>query len=133
MDKVTELLQQLISINSVNPSLVPGAPGENELTRFVAEWLEGLDAEVYWIEPILGRPSVLGRIHGSGGGRSIILYAHLDTVGVEGMESPHSPIVRGNQIFGRGAYDMKGGLAYVKRGVLGRNTPNGSGEKEERR
>ena len=40
-----------------------------------------------------------------------MLNAHLDTVGVEGMERPFEPVVRDGRLHGRGAYDMKAGLA----------------------
>jgi acetylornithine deacetylase len=40
-----------------------------------------------------------------------MLNGHLDTVGVAGMQQPHTPRVAGNRLYGRGAYDMKGGVA----------------------
>jgi acetylornithine deacetylase len=48
---------------------------------------------------------------GRGGGRSLVLYGHTDTVGIGGMADPHRPHIEGQRLFGRGAYDMKGGLA----------------------
>lgn len=106
-----ELLEQLVAIDSVNPDLVPGAGGEAALAGFVADWLEraGLEVEVDEVAP--GRPNVVAVARGSGGGRSLMLNAHLDTVGVAGMEHPFEPRVEGRRLFGRGAYDMKGGLA----------------------
>lgn len=64
-------------------------------------------------EAATGRLSVVGVVRGSGGGRSLMLNAHLDTVGVAGMENPHTPRVDGNRLYGRGAYDMKGSLAAI--------------------
>ena len=58
-----------------------------------------------------GRPNVIGIARGSGGGRTLLLNAHTDTVGVAGMERPHEPRVENGCLFGRGAYDMKAGLA----------------------
>ncbi len=52
-------------------------------------------------------------MRGTGGGRSLLLNAHMDTVGVAGMERPHDPVVEGNRLYGRGAFDMKGGLAAI--------------------
>ena len=101
--------------------------GESAIARFVAAWLEDAGFEVTLDEPAQGRPSVVGVARGSGGGRSLMLNAHMDTVGVAGMEHPHEPRVEGNRLYGRGAYDMKGGLAAImlaaaeakQRGLLG--------------
>lgn len=67
--------------------------------------------EVELVEPEPGRPSVLGRLRGAGGGRSLMLNGHLDTVGVEEMERPFEPRIEGGRLHGRGAYDMKGSVA----------------------
>ena len=113
MSETTELLRQLVAINSINPDLVVGGAGEAEIARFVAHWLEraGLEVEIDEAEP--GRPSVVGIVRGSGGGHSLLLNAHMDTVGVAGMEHPHEPFIAGNRLYGRGAYDMKSGLAAI--------------------
>jgi acetylornithine deacetylase len=110
---VTQLLADLVAIDSVNPDLVPGGAGEDEIARFVAGWLEraGLDVTVEEVLP--GRPNVVGVARGSGGGRSLLLNAHMDTVGYEGMEDPLTPRVEGERMYGRGAYDMKAGLAAI--------------------
>ena len=111
MQETVELLSQLVAIDSVNPSLVQGAPGERELASFVANWLERVGAHVEIVPAATGeRPSVLGHLPGAGRGRSLLLYAHLDTVGVTGMGRPHQPVVQGDRLLGRGALDMKGGL-----------------------
>jgi acetylornithine deacetylase len=110
-DDVVALLSDLVAIDSVNPSLVAGGAGEGEIAAFVAAWARaaGLEAEV--LEEVPGRPSVIVRAHGRGGGRTLLLCAHLDTVGVEGMSDPHAPRLDGDRLYGRGAYDMKAGLA----------------------
>jgi acetylornithine deacetylase len=115
MKEITTLLQQLVAINSINPDLVAGGAGEQEIARFVANWLDQAGLEVTLDEPAPGRPSVVGVVRGTGegGGRSLLLNAHMDTVGVTGMERPHDPQVEGNRLYGRGAYDMKGGLAAI--------------------
>jgi acetylornithine deacetylase len=108
-----KLLADLVAIDSVNPALVPGGAGEAEIAAFVAAWLADRGLEVTVDEPRPGRPSVVGVARGAGGGPSLMLNAHLDTVGVEGMDRPHEPIVRDGRLHGRGAYDMKGGLAAI--------------------
>lgn len=106
-----ETLRRLVSIESVNPGLVPGGGGEVEIARYVRDRLEAAGLDVRVLEATPGRPSVVGRLAGGGDGRSLTLNAHLDTVGVEGMEAPFDPEVDGDLLFGRGAYDMKGSLA----------------------
>jgi acetylornithine deacetylase len=111
--EVETLVSQLVAIDSINPDLVPGAAGEAAIAQFVADWLQESGFEVTLDEPVAGRPSVVGIARGSGGGRSLMLNAHMDTVGVAGMEHPHQPKMEGNRLYGRGAYDMKGGLAAI--------------------
>lgn len=108
---VEVLLSDLVAIDSVNPALVPGGAGEAEIARFVAGWAEAAGLAVDIVEPSPGRPSVVATARGHGGGRSLMLNAHLDTVGVAGMAAPHEPRVQDGRLYGRGSYDMKGGLA----------------------
>ncbi len=113
MSEIINLLQQLVAINSINPDLVADGPGEAEIGRFVANWLTRAGLEVEIDEPEPGRPNVIGIVRGSGGGRSLLLNAHMDTVGIAGMERPHEPSIIGSRLYGRGAYDMKAGLAAI--------------------
>ena len=105
------LLSDLVAIDSVNPSLLPGAAGEREIAAFIAGWATsaGLEADVH--ESMPGRPSVVVRARGTGGGRTLLLCGHIDTVGVQGMSEPHTPRIEGDRLYGRGAYDMKAGVA----------------------
>ncbi len=110
---MAELAPQLVAIDSVNPSLVAGGAGEAEIAGFVAGWLEQAGLDVQVLEPVAGRPSVVGVARGSGGGRSLLLNAHLDTVGTAGMDAPFSPRLDSNRLYGRGSLDMKGSLAAI--------------------
>ena len=110
-DYLSSTLADLIRINSINPTLAPGAPGEREIGEYVAAALGSLGLEVRTFEPERGRVTVAGTLRGSGGGKSLMLNAHYDTVGVEGMDEPFSAAVRDGKMFGRGSYDMKGSLA----------------------
>ncbi len=111
MDSLYQLLSDLVAIDSTNPDLVPGAAGEAKIARFIAGWLEAAGLEVHVEEVRPGRPNVVGIARGSGGGKTLMLNGHVDTVGVAGMTEPHRPRILDGRLYGRGAYDMKCGLA----------------------
>ena len=111
MTRLEQLLSDLVAIDSINPDLVPGAAGEAAVAAFIADWLRAAGLEVHLAEVRPGRPNVVGIAHGAGGGRSLLLNGHIDTVGVAGMSQPFRPRVEGGKLYGRGAYDMKGGMA----------------------
>ena len=113
MSELVELTKQLVAIDSVNPELIPGAAGEGDIGRFIAQWFERAGLEVEMDEVAPGRPNVVGIARGAGGGRTLILNAHTDTVGVAGMERGHDPYVEEGRLYGRGAYDMKASLAAI--------------------
>jgi len=106
-----ETLARLVQINSINPTLAPGAPGEREVAEFIVASLVSVGLAVETFEPEPGRTTVVGRLAGTGGGRSLMLNAHCDTVDAAGMADPFSGALRDGKIYGRGAYDMKGSLA----------------------
>lgn len=112
-----DLLAQLVAIDSVNPTLVTHASGERAITDFVSGWLAARGVSVTEVRSLsdADRPSLLGHVAGAGTGNSLMLYAHTDTVGVDGMSSPFSATVRDGALHGRGAYDMKGSLAAIMR------------------
>ncbi len=111
MNELTCLLGGLVSIDSVNPDLVPGANGEGEIASFVAAWLEKCGLEAH-LENVAGdRQNVVAVARGSGGGRSIMLNAHMDTVGVSGMNEPFNPVIKDGRMYGRGTLDTKSALA----------------------
>ena len=110
-DQLTELAAALVAIDSVNPDLVPGGSGEEAIGRFVAGWLADAGLEVSREEIAPGRWNVVGVAPGSGGGRTLLLNGHMDTVGVAGMDAPFEPRVADRRLYGRGAYDMKASLA----------------------
>ncbi len=108
---VIDTLCDLVRINSVNPSLMNDAPGEAEIASYVGKALDAIGLETQRIESIPGRASVVGKRAGSGDGKSLMLNAHLDTVGIVGMDDPFSARVEDGRLHGRGSYDMKGALA----------------------
>jgi acetylornithine deacetylase len=106
MELTDDLLARLVAIDSRNPALVPGGPGEAAIAGVVAEFLGAAGLEVEWVEARPGRPSVIGRLRGAGGGRNLLLNAHTDTVGFGAMVEPLTPRVEDGRLYGRGAYDM---------------------------
>jgi acetylornithine deacetylase len=111
MSVLSDLLASLVAIDSTNPDLIPGAAGEAEIAGFIASWLERLGLDVRLVGSVAGRPNVVAIAHGSGGGRSLLLNGHMDTVGKGGFADAHRPRLQDGRLYGRGAYDMKGGLA----------------------
>jgi len=112
-DYILATLQDIVRIDSINPGLIPGSAGEGELAAYLADALRAIGLEVDVSEPLPGRPNVVGILRGNGGGRSLMLNGHTDTVGVDGMDAPFSAEVRDGKLYGRGAYDMKASLAAM--------------------
>ena len=113
MDSVITLLRDLVAIDSVNPSLVPGGAGEAAVAERIAAALRaaGIDVELTEVAP--GRPNVVGVVEGKAPGRTLMLCGHTDTVGVEGVTAPFDPVVRDGRLYGRGSQDMKSGVAAM--------------------
>jgi acetylornithine deacetylase len=105
---VTELLLELVRIDSTNPLLVPGGAGERELVDYLAGRLDGrFELDLWDVEP--GRPNLVAKLSGTGGGKSLILCGHSDVVGAR--PEAFRPRLRAGRVYGRGALDMKGGIA----------------------
>lgn len=110
---IINTLVDLVRIDSVNPSLSPDGTGEAEIGAYVARGLNGLGLDVTTYDLAPDRVNVVGVLPGTGGGRSLLLNAHLDTVGVEGMADPFGAEIRDGRLYGRGSQDMKGSLAAM--------------------
>jgi acetylornithine deacetylase len=112
-DYLTNILAGLVKINSINPDLSNDGVGEAEIAEYVAEQLRLSGMEVQLQELAPKRYNVVGIRRGRGGGKSLMLNAHLDTVGINGMENPFIPEIQNDRLYGRGSQDMKGGLAAM--------------------
>jgi acetylornithine deacetylase len=119
MDPVIDLLADLVRIDSRNPSLVDGAPGEQAIAMHLARVFRDAGLETHVIEAAPGRPNVVGVLEGRAPGRTLMLCGHTDTVGVDGMAAPFDPVIRDGCLYGRGSQDMKGGLAAMIDAVRG--------------
>ena len=137
-DELVELLADLVRFDTrvPDPDLAPR--DEQRLQGYVAERLRrvGLDVELwepetatllptrYAIPPghhFRGRPQLLARLAGRGGGRTLLLNGHIDVVTVEPRAAwssdPFVPTIRDGRLYGRGACDMKGGVAAMLHAV----------------
>ena len=111
-NRIITLLSELVQINSINRTLSDG-PAEREIAEFIARRLNNLklDAEIQTVGP--DQRNVTAIIAGKDRQRSLLLNAHLDTVGVDGMEQPFTLKREGDRLYGRGTYDMKGSIAIM--------------------
>jgi acetylornithine deacetylase/succinyl-diaminopimelate desuccinylase-like protein len=106
---VTRLLQELIRLDTVNP---PG--NETQAAELLRDYLaeSGVESELHAKVP--ERANLVARLPGSGGGPSLLLLSHTDTVVADAAEwevDPWSGELRGGEVWGRGALDMKGQVA----------------------
>jgi acetylornithine deacetylase len=113
VDRALQLLKDLIAVDSVNPSLVPGAAGEEAIARTLAAAMQAIGLTVTTQIAAPGRPNVVGELTGRAPGRSLMFCGHIDTVGVAGMAAPFAPEERHGRIYGRGSQDMKSGVAAM--------------------
>ena len=119
VSSVTELLQALVRIPSVNPTGDPGTPhtGEQAIADWLAAWLrmEFPAARVELREVLPGRPNVVVRFSDSSGKKPRLLFApHTDTVSVGGMTiDPFGAELRDGKVWGRGTSDTKGSMASM--------------------
>ncbi|KMZ39825.1 MULTISPECIES: ArgE/DapE family deacylase [Bacillales] len=113
-DELISLVQNLIRIDSVNPYLDEDGPGEKEMAAFIRDRLQKAGLEVH-VTPINDTAvNVVGILRGTGGGKSLMLNGHMDTVSAKRMEiPPFEPTLADNKIFGRGSQDMKGSLGAM--------------------
>jgi acetylornithine deacetylase len=108
------LLRELVRVDSRNPGLVSGAPGESAVARLLGDVLRRWGFRVQLMEVLGGRPNVVARIGAARGGRTLMFNGHLDTVGVEGMtHAPFACETNDGLLYGRGSCDMKGGIAAM--------------------
>lgn len=112
----TDLLAELVSIDSVNPGLVASAAGETEIVAYLCDRLESSGFVTSIVEAVgeQGRPSLVATPEAArADAPTIVLNGHLDTVGVAGMDAPFTPRVDDGRLYARGAADMKGGIAAM--------------------
>src|SRR5579862_3143106 len=111
------LLRDLIAIPSVNPMgrAVSGPEYfEGRMSDYLVDFFARLDVPHERIEVVPGRANVVARLARPGSNVTVLYDAHQDTVPVDGMTiAPFQPVERNGRIYGRGACDVKGGMAAM--------------------
>jgi acetylornithine deacetylase len=124
-----DALQLLIRTPSVNPSIDPEkGSGEAAVANAACAWLTSHGVHSWTEEAAPGRPNAVAEA-GAGEGRTLVLCAHLDTVGTAGMTiPPFDPRVEDRRVYGRGAYDMKGSAAAIMAAMVSLADPGAHGD-----
>ena len=116
MSELVELHAAMVQLPSVNPcGREPAGPheGEARMAPFVHEWLANRGIDCWRQEVLPGRDNVVARVEGREE-PPIVFEAHLDTVAAEGMTvPPFEGLIEDGRLYGRGACDVKGGLAAM--------------------
>ena len=132
-DELVALASALIAFDTTARSVGDPPRQEAALQEFLAERLRATGAEIDLWEPdaeqlrgkplvppgldFAGRPQLVARRRGGGGGRSLVLNGHIDVVSVEPRDrwtsDPFTAEVRDGKLYGRGSCDMKGGIASM--------------------
>lgn len=110
-ERVTQILEDLIRADSVNPALPGGRQGEREVAAYIDRFCSRLGMAVTQREVLPGRPNVLARLGAAAAGPTLLIEAHTDTVTTANMPDGLQPRREGGRLYGRGACDTKGGLA----------------------
>ena len=116
-DETVSLIQELVRVNSITPTL-PGVAradvvgGETRVNEILRERYEQAGLETHWVAEDPERRNLVGIRRGGGGGRSLVLNAHVDTVAPVEPDawlagSPWNPEVRDSRLYGLGSTDMK--------------------------
>ena len=117
MDALTRLLSELVAIPSVNPmgrALAGPDYLEAAISRYLERWLGELGVAVERQPIAPGRDNLTARFDSPGAKRTILFDVHQDTVPTEGMTiDPFLPLIEGGRLHGRGACDIKGGMAAM--------------------
>jgi acetylornithine deacetylase/succinyl-diaminopimelate desuccinylase family protein len=118
LQRSLSILKSLVAIESVNPTLVRGGAGERRVAEYLLAVLqaEGIAASLEEVCP--NRFNVVARVRGAGPGPRLLFNGHLDTVSVEGMAAPFTAFEKDGKIFGRGALDMKAGVAAATAALI---------------
>ncbi len=130
MTETVRLLRELVGIGSINPmgrGLTGPAIGEARLTAHLESYLRSLGLRPFRQKVHEGRENLYADWEPPGARRRVLLEAHQDTVPVDSMSiDPFAGDVREGKVWGRGACDVKGGMAAMLtalRRLIGEKAP----------
>ena len=109
--KLIEYLSELVAINSVNPNLSDQGQGEKEIAEYIHFHFKKLGFDSHIFEVAKDRCNTTSFIPGKKSSKALLMNGHIDTVGIEDMDSPFILRQDGDRLYGRGAFDMLAGCA----------------------
>src|SRR3989339_1403006 len=111
-EEVIQILGDLVSINSVNPEYMAGAPGEAEVAAYIEKFFIKNNIPYEFQDVFPDRANIIGTIPGKNDEKHIAFESHMDVVSVKGMTiEPFSPKIKGSRLYGRGSCDTKATMA----------------------
>jgi len=112
-NEISNLLADLISIESVNKGYPGSTDGEKKIAEYIYNYFKKLTIDCIVDEVLPGRPNVICYIPGKDK-RGLCLESHMDTVSVQNMDiEPLNPVIKDGRMYGRGSCDDKGSLAAM--------------------
>ena len=113
-DEVLATLQELVAVESVNPSLPGGERGESGMVEYLAAFFDSLDIPYELSEALPGRHNIVATLEGEDPDRVLLFECHMDTASAEVMTiPPFEPHIRDGLLYGRGSCDTKAGGAAM--------------------
>ena len=107
-NEILATLQEMVAIDSVNPSLPGGKRGESGMVDYLAAFFEALDISCELCEVLPGRNNIIATLEGEDPDRVLLFECHMDTASAEVMTiPPFEPHIRDGLLYGRGSCDTK--------------------------
>ncbi|MCQ6559228.1 M20 family metallopeptidase [Paenibacillus mendelii] len=106
-----KILEDLVSIQSVNPHYGSGACGESGVADYIERRFQGTSVQVTRQPVFPGRDNILLELRTGNPDSTLLFETHMDTVSIGSMADAVTPIYRGDRLYARGACDAKGSLA----------------------